>query len=126
MTNKQSDFVGDATNDLLQLPDIDGVMNSTPKPSQQPTQPSSGSGISWQLFERFAEKYEYRVKNHDRKNYEIDNEIVDCLKLCNINNMSVTNIINAALRSFITINRQRLRGYYRSSEFMMSGGEGNV
>ena len=71
------------TNDLLNLPDIDGVFNevkgqSAPEPSQTtlkaaPTDIRQTNG-SWQLFQQYAQQYGYRVKKYDRKNYEIDNE----------------------------------------------------
>ena len=123
------------TNDLLNLPDIDGVFNevkgqSAPEPSQTtlkaaPTDIRQTNG-SWQLFQQYAQQYGYRVKKYDRKNYEIDNEVVDLLKLCNINNMSVTDIINAALRAFIGTNGSYLKEFLRSNDYIVNNLQDHV
>ena len=123
------------TNDLLNLPDIDGVFNevkgqSAPEPSQTtlkaaPTDIRQTNG-SWQLFQQYAQQYGYRVKKYDRKNYEIDNEVVDLLKLCNINNMSVTDIINAALRAFIGTNSGYLTEFLRSNDYIVNNLQDHV
>ena len=123
------------TNDLLNLPDIDGVFNevkgqSAPEPSQTtlkaaPTDIRQTNG-SWQLFQQYAQQYGYRVKKYDRKNYEIDNEVVDLLKLCNINNMSVTDIINAALRAFIGTNSSYLKEFLRSNDYIINNLQDHV
>ena len=123
------------TNDLLNLPDIDGVFNevkgqSAPEPSQTtlkaaPTDIRQTNG-SWQLFQQYAQQYGYRVKKYDRKNYEIDNEVVELLKLCNINNMSVTDIINAALRAFIGTNGGYLKEYLRSNDYIVNNLQDHV
>ena len=123
------------TNDLLNLPDIDGVFNevkgpSVPQPSQtapQTVQPNiHKSDDSWQLFQQYAQQYGYRVKKYDRKNYEIDNEVVELLKLCNINNMSVTDIINAALRAFIGTNSDYLKEFLRSNDYIVNNLQSHV
>jgi hypothetical protein len=123
------------TNDLLNLPDIDGVFNemkgqSALEPSQTtlkaaPTDIRQTNG-SWQLFQQYAQQYGYRVKKYDRKNYEIDNEVVDLLKLCNINNMSVTDIINAALRAFIGTNSGYLKEFLRSNDYIVNNLQDHV
>ena len=123
------------TNDLLNLPDIDGVFNemkgqSALEPSQTtlkaaPIDIRQTNG-SWQLFQQYAQQYGYRVKKYDRKNYEIDNEVVDLLKLCNINNMSVTDIINAALRAFIGTNSGYLKEFLRSNDYIVNNLQDHV
>ena len=123
------------TNDLLNLPDIDGVFNevkgqTAPEPSQ--TIPKAvvvgvhKSDDSWQLFQQYAQQYGYRVKKYDRTNYEIDNEVVELLKLCNINNMSVTDIINAALRAFIGTNSGYLKEFLRSNDYIVNNLQDHV
>ena len=123
------------TNDLLNLPDIDGVFNevrgpSVPQPSQtapKTVQPNIHQyDDSWQLFQQYAQQYGYRVKKYDRKNYEIDNEVVELLKLCNINNMSVTDIINAALRAFIGTNSGYLKEFLRSNDYIVNNLQNHV
>ena len=123
------------TNDLLNLPDIDGVFQEVKGPTAPPssqaaskaTQPDiQQTDSSWQLFQQYAQQYGYRVKKYDRKNYEIDNEVVDLLKLCNINNMSVTDIINAALRAFIGTNSSYLKGFLRSNDYIVNNLQDHV
>ena len=123
------------TNDLLNLPDIDGVFNevktSTSPSSSQPMLRAAQQDIpqtvsSWQLFQQYAKQYGYRIKKYDRKNYEIDNEVVDLLKLCNINNMSVTDIINAALRAFIGTNSSYLKEFLRSNDYIINNLQDHV
>ena len=123
------------TNDLLNLPDIDGVFNegkgqAVPESSQTtlkaaPTDIRQTNG-SWLLFQQYAQQYGYRVKKYDRKNYEIDNEVVDLLKLYNINNMSVTDIINAALRAFIGTNSGYLKEFLRSNDYIVNNLQDHV
>ena len=123
------------TNDLLNLPDIDGVFNevkrpSVPSPSQAAPKVSPldihKTDGSWQLFQQYTRQYGYRVKKNDRKNYEIDNEVVDLLKLCNINNMSVTDIINAALRAFIGTNSGYLKEFLRRNDYIVNNLQNHV
>ena len=123
------------TNDLLNLPDIDGVFNevkrpSVPSPSQTapkvPPLDIHKTDGSWKLFQQYTQQYGYRVKKNDRKNYEIDNEVVELLKLCNINNMSVTDIINAALRAFIGTNSGYLKEFLRSNDYIVNNLQNHV
>ena len=135
MKTNSSHLQATPTNDLFNLPDIDGVFNevkgqSAPEPSQTtlkaaPTDIRQTNG-SWQLFQQYAQQYGYRVKKYDRKNYEIDNEVVDLLKLCNINNMSVTDIINAALRAFIGTNSGYLKEFLRSNDYIVNNLQDHV
>lgn len=124
-----------STNDLLNLPDIDGVFQEVKGPTAPPssqaaskaTQPDiQQTDSSWQLFQQYAQQYGYRVKKYDRKNYEIDNEVVELLKLCNINNMSVTDIINAALRAFIGTNSGYLKEFLRSNDYIVNNLQDHV
>ena len=123
------------TNDLLNLPDIDGVFNEVKGPSVPPLSQAIPKAThtdihqtdnSWKLFRQCAQQYGYRVKKNDRKNYEIDNEVVDLLKLCNINNMSVTDIINAALRAFIGTNSGYLKEFLRSNDYIVNNLQDHV
>lgn len=123
------------TNDLLNLPDIDGVFHEVKGPTAQPPSQAAPKTVQhdtrktdncWQLFQQYAQQYGYRVKKYDRKNYEIDNEVVDLLKLCNINNMSVTDIINAALRAFIGTNGSYLKEFLRSNDYIVNNLQDHV
>lgn len=123
------------TNDLLNLPDIDGVFYEVKEPIVPPPPQAASKAVqpdiqqtdgSWQLFQQYARQYGYRVKKYDRKNYEIDNEVVDLLKLCNINNMSVTDIINAALRAFIGTNGSNLKEFLRRNDYIVNNLQNHV
>lgn len=115
--------------DLLMLPDIDGIVkdikgqktiSSQPKAGSQeqlsedaPTDtddvPTSDGGSSWEVFIRCSQGYDYRVRNDDRRVYPIDNDIINTLKQCDINRMSTATMINSILRAFIEQNRDKLR-----------------
>ena len=109
--------------DLLMLPDIDGMVKDIKKQEtvssgieetrekempigKKPEQPLSDS---WRAFIKCSEQYDYRVKMDDRKVCHIDLEIHDTLKMCDINKMSLTTLVNAILRAFIMENADELR-----------------
>ena len=58
------------------------------------------------------------MKKGNRRNYEIDNDLVDILRICNINQMSISDIINAALRAFLQYNRPQLAQYARNINYL--------
>jgi len=80
--------------DLLMLPDIDGIVkdikgqktisgqskaDSQEKPSEDvpadtDNAPASDGGSSWEVFLRCSQGYDYRVRNDDRRVYPIDND----------------------------------------------------
>lgn len=109
--------------DLLMLPDIDGMVKDIKKQetvssateemkekempkSKMQEQPLSDS---WRAFIKCSEQYDYRVKLDDRKVCHIDLDIHDTLKMCDINKMSLTTLVNAILRAFIMENADELR-----------------
>lgn len=115
--------------DLLMLPDIDGIVKdikgqktiSSQSKADSQEQPSedapadtdnataSDGGSSWEVFLRCSQGYDYRVRNDDRRVYPIDNDIINTLKQCDINKMSTATMINSILRSFIEQNKEKLR-----------------
>ena len=115
--------------DLLMLPDIDGIVkdirgqktiSGQSKADEKEKQPeetpadtentsSSEAGSSWEVFLKCSQTYDYRVRNDDRRVYPIDNDIINTLKQCNINRMSTATMINSILRAFIEQNKDRLR-----------------
>ena len=99
-----------AESDLLQLPDIDGLVRDI---KQQETVNNAAEVVAesdfWSLFLQCSEQYEYRRKKTDRRACLIDIEIIDTLKECDINKMSVATIVNSVLRAFITQNQEVLR-----------------
>ena len=52
--------------------------------------------------------------------------MVDLLKLCNFNNMSVTDIINAALRAFIGTNSGYLKEFLRRNDYIVNNLQNHV
>ena len=113
-------------NDLLNMPDINGIMKDlhgevySPSVTRQQEKPMEKPSALWMLFLRHAKRYAYRTRKDNRKNYEIDGELIDLLKLCDINRMSVSDIINAALRSFIDMNREQLAECMRKSDYLLN------
>ena len=115
--------------DLLMLPDIDGIVkdikgqktisgqskaDSQEKPAEDipadtDNAPASDGGSSWEVFLRCSQGYDYRVRNDDRRVYPIDNDIINTLKQCDINRMSTATMINSILRAFIQQNKDKLR-----------------
>ena len=115
--------------DLLMLPDIDGIVKdikgqktvsgqskddnkdqkSEDSPADTDTTTSSEGGSSWEVFLKCSQSYDYRVRNDDRRVYPIDNDIINTLKQCDINRMSTATMINSILRAFIEQNKERLR-----------------
>ena len=115
--------------DLLMLPDIDGIVkdikgqktvSGQSKAGEKELQPeeapadtdntaSSEGGSSWEVFLKCSQTYDYRVRNDDRRVYPIDNDIINTFRQCNINKMSTATIINSVLRAFIEQNKDKLR-----------------
>lgn len=109
--------------DLIMLPDIDGMIKDIKK-QETVSQSSTETGVknesmtqgnhpsdSWNAFLKCSEQYEYRVKQADRKVCHIDEEIHETLKMCDINKMSLTTLVNAILRAFIIENADKLRSH---------------
>ena len=109
--------------DLIMLPDIDGMIKDIKK-QETVSQSSTETGVknesmtqgnrpsdSWNAFLKCSEQYEYRVKQTDRKVCHIDEEIHETLKMCDINKMSLTTLVNAILRAFIIENADELRSH---------------
>ena len=109
--------------DLIMLPDIDGMIKDIKK-QETVSQSSTETGVknesmtqgnrpsdSWNAFLTCSEQYEYRVKQADRKVSDIDEEIHVSLKMCDINKMSLTTLVNAILRAFIIENADELRSH---------------
>ena len=115
--------------DLLMLPDIDGIVKdikgqktvsgqskddnkdqkSDESSADTDNTTSSEGGSSWEVFLKCSQSYDYRVRNDDRRVYPIDNDIINTLKQCDINRMSTATMINSILRAFIEQNKERLR-----------------
>ena len=99
--------------DLLQLPEIDGLVRDIKQQVTVATEPKQTIEPDitdfWSLFLDCSKQYEYRKKKGDRRACLIDAEIIDTLKVCDINKMSTATVVNSILRAFIIQNQDILR-----------------
>ena len=91
-----------------------------PAPSASPRQKPKGAStpptalpkdgnLWWNTFLDAGDGYDFHVRKPDRKSYWVDEESANTLKACDINHMSMSDKINAILRSFIELNKEELR-----------------
>lgn len=73
----------------------------------------------WNTFMETCKEYKYREKKKGRKSYWIDDDIANTLKSCDLNRMSVADIINAVLRSFISLNKETLRQFVEKKQTLI-------
>jgi hypothetical protein len=104
-----------SVDDLMQLPDIDGLVQEV---KGQQILRTEGKEIQtesdqWKLFLQHLNNYGYLVRKAGRKGYWIDDDIAETLKSCNIDHKSVADIINAIVRTFIEQNKEHLREYIK-------------
>lgn len=112
MTTQQTSMT---ENDLLQLPEIDGLVRNIKQQETVSTAPKETpepvATDSWAAFLSCSRQYEYRKKKGNRKTCLIDEEIIETLKVCDINKMSTATLVNSILRAFIYQNQDILRQY---------------
>lgn len=120
---------------LLNLPLIDGMVmdirgqetyRETPRKESEQANEIRQEGTeeysisdSWNHFLFCAKKYDYRVRKTNRKNYRIDNSIVSTLQKCDVNRMSVEDMINAILHSFIEEHKEQLAKVRRPEDSLI-------
>ena len=80
--------------------------------AQLPTAQPKDGNIWWNTFLDAGENYDFHVRKPERKSYWVDEDIAATLKACYINHMSMSDKINAILRSFIELNKEELRQYF--------------
>jgi hypothetical protein len=73
----------------------------------------------WNTFLEVGENYDFHVRKPDRKTYWVDEDIATTLKACNINRMSMSDKINAILRSFIELNKEELRQCFKQRDSLL-------
>lgn len=79
--------------------------------SSTPIEETAIPSTHWENFLAYIEYFKQTARPETRKRaYQIEDNILETLKGCNIQNSTITNIINAALRSFIDEHKQSLRG----------------
>ena len=107
-------------NDLLQLPDIDGMVREI---KQQETVNTSEDKAAhkdfWSLFMQSSKQYEHHKKIADRRAVLVDIEIINTLKGCDINKMPVCTIVNAVMRAFIAQHKDILRQHATKNETLI-------
>ena len=97
-------------NDLLQLPDIDGlVMDIKQQETMKNVSADPAKKDFWSLFLQCSGQYEYRKKLNGRRAVLVDIEIINTFKDCDINKMSVATIVNSVMRAFIAQYQDTLR-----------------
>ena len=89
-----------------------------PAPSTPKAMPKDGN-VWWNTFLNAGGTYDFRVRKADRKSYWVDEDIASTLKACNINHMSMSDKINAILRSFIELNKDELRQYFKQRDSLL-------
>ena len=89
-----------------------------PVPSTPKAMPKDGN-VWWNTFLNAGDTYDFRVRKADRKSYWVDEDIASTLKACNINHMSMSDKINAILRSFIELNKEELRQYFKQRDSLL-------
>ena len=102
--------------DLLQLPEIDGLVREIKRQETVTTVPEEVKepvfSDIWALFLDCSQQYDYRTRKGDRKACLIDAEIIETLKACDINKMTLTTLVNSILRAFIIQNQDILRQHF--------------
>lgn len=73
----------------------------------------------WKSFLENLKETGSFAKKDERKSYWIDDDIVNTLKSIDINRMSVSDIINAVLRTFITQEKGCLRKFVKKREVLI-------
>lgn len=97
--------------------DIDKLVKdakSQPLPSSEEVSSSPSTQDHWENFLYYLNEFKgQRTSRNRKKTFYIEDNIVAVIESCNINNSSITNIINAALRSFVEQHKQELRSCLR-------------
>lgn len=73
----------------------------------------------WDKFLQDLRASKNTPKNEERKSYWIDADIINTFKSCDIEKMPVSYIINAVLRSFISLNQDSLRKLVKKREVLI-------
>lgn len=97
---------------------FEGEDKQVQETSVQPLQEeglSSEDTSSWSNFHSHIERMKEGVTRNRKKAYYIDENIIDVIKSCDFGKTSITNVINAALRSFIDEHKQQLKGLLKPS-----------
>lgn len=89
--------------------------STSPKPTALP----KDGNLWWNTFLNAGDSYDFHVRKPDRKSYWVDEDIANTLKACDINHMSMSDKINAILRSFIELNKEELRQCFKKRDSLL-------
>ena len=90
-------------------------VNTAPQQERETSNFSPQSPESWEKFISYISGFKTNtISSTRRRTYQIEENILETLESCNIQNSSVTNIINAALRTFIDEHKHYLRNSLKS------------
>lgn len=125
------------------FPDIDGLLGSirnvaTPvghvpaeapacneaEPQKRSHEPESGiapdmADSIWEAFMGNLSAYGFRERKDERKVCMIDRDIADSLDECDIDRKCRSDVINAIVRTFITVFLPRLRTYRKKNSSLL-------
>lgn len=125
------------------FPDIDGLLGSIrnvatpvghapaetpandaaemPKPSHTPENgiDADMTGSMWEAFMENLSAYGFRERKDERKVCMIDKDIADSLDDCDIDRKCRSDVINAIVRTFITVFLPRLRAYRKKNRSLL-------
>lgn len=127
--------------DKQKFPDIDGLLGSirnvaTPvgqqpadntsgenerqiqNPNHGPT-PVTGEQDGWDAFMSHLSAYGFREKKDERKVCMIDKDLADSLDECDIDRKCRSDVINAIVRTFITLYLPRLKAYRKKNKSLL-------
>lgn len=96
--------------------------NQRPKTTSTPPKPMTlpkDGNLWWNTFLDAGDSYDFHVRKPDRKSYWVDEDIANTLKACDINHMSMSDKINAILRSFIELNKEELRQCFKKRDSLL-------
>ncbi len=129
--------------DKKNFPDIDGLLGSirnvtTPvghveasvhdKPeTSEPTiigdNPTDAADSIWEAFMNNLSVYGFRERKEERKVCMIDKDIADSLDECDIDRKCRSDVINAIVRTFITVFLPKLRTYRKKNSSLLDKNE---
>lgn len=85
-----------------------------------PSEASPGPNALWDEFMHNLRECPARCRKPDRLSYFIDKDIADSISECNIEKRSNSDIINAILRTFLSLNLEQFNMYRQESKTLFN------
>ncbi len=95
--------------------EVTNIISESP-PSVAP----SGPNTLWDEFMHNLRECPARCRKPDRLSYFIDKDIADSISECNIEKRSNSDIINAILRTFLSLNLEQFNMYRQESKTLFN------